>query len=293
MKRQTIMNDRLAVIDIGSNSVRYQEACKAEYGTAFSQKKLITTRLASGQAADGTLNAKRLIDTISAIRYFAEEARSKEFPILAYATSAVRESRNRTEFLSLASDVAGVDVRILSGEEEGRFAHLGATGGNGTLIDIGGGSFQIVTEHTSVSFPIGCVRAKDRCPSDDPELLRAQLFPWMDSVCTLPRTIPFPVTGVGGTVTTLGALLLDQTEFDGASLCNATVTKATLCDLLHRLFLLGDARKEHPLLKRRHDVILQGGTILSYLMEHLGIDSLHPCNRDGMEGIAEDALNRF
>lgn len=284
------MNDRFAIIDIGSNSVRYQEACKGAHGTVFSPKKLLTTRLASGQAADGSLDAKRLIDTISAIRFFADEARGQGLPILAYATSAVRESRNRAEFLSLASDVAGVDVRILSGEEEGRFAYLGATGGNGTLIDIGGGSFQIVTALASVSFPIGCVRAKDRCPSDDPGLLRTQLFPWLESVCTLPHTVPSPVTGVGGTITTLGALLLDQTDFDGASLCNAIITPASLRALLDRLFRLGSARAEHPLLKRRHDVILQGGTILSYLMEELEIGALHPCSRDGMEGIAEDAF---
>ena len=67
MKRQTAMNDRFAIIDIGSNSVRYQEACKGAHGTVFSPKKLLTTRLASGQAADGSLDASSVSSRCSVL----------------------------------------------------------------------------------------------------------------------------------------------------------------------------------------------------------------------------------
>ena len=110
--------------------------------------------------------------------------------------------------------------------------------------------------------------------------------PWADTFFTEAISAQAPITGVGGTITTLGALLLGQTKFDGAALKNAAITPENLKELLADLYAMGERRKAHPLLNKRHNVILQGGTILRYLMERLRLASVTPCDRDGMEGFA-------
>ena len=275
---------RIAVIDIGSNSVRYMEAERTEMSVLSLFKELKTTRLAEGQDALKALQPEPMRRTAKAVQEYAERAQKHGLPVFAYATSAVREASNQAAFLDLLN--GAVPVTVLSGPEEGRMAYLGATGGSGTLIDIGGGSFQIVTESASFSAPIGCVRFRDRFPDGTPASLYAALRPWADAFLSDVFPAARPVTGVGGTVTTLGALLLGQTRYDGAALSSVRITPENLDTLLQTLFEMGDRRKEHPLLKERHNVILQGGTILRYLMERLRIASLTPCDRDGMEGFA-------
>lgn len=279
--------NRIAVIDIGSNSVRYMEAVTDGAAVTSLGKTLCTTRLAEGQAADRALQPEPMRRTAEAVLAFADRAKKSEIPVYAYATSALREASNRDAFLSL---LGGFPVTILSGKEEAAMAYRGAAGGEGTLLDIGGGSFQLCTAANAFSAPIGCVRFADRMPEGTPRQLLAFLEPWLDLYLPAKNPVELPVTGVGGTITTLGALLLGQTRYDGAALKNASITPAILETLLETLYAMGEKRKEHPLLHKRHSVILQGGTILRALMARLDIPSVTPSDRDGMEGFAEAVL---
>ena len=157
------MKPDIAVIDIGSNSVRLMLAA-AESGRVRSiAKRLNTTRLAKGIDATGFLAPDRVRDTVDAIEAFFGTAKQYDVPVIAYATSAVRDAGNRDAFTALVRERTGLVIRVLSGEEEGRLAFSAVTGGEGTVFDIGGGSFQIVTRTCAQSFPCGCVRAKERC----------------------------------------------------------------------------------------------------------------------------------
>ena len=280
--------NRIAVIDIGSNSVRYMEAAADGTHVTALTKALNTTRLAEGQTADRKLRAAPMRRTAEAVLEFAERAAKGGMPVYAYATSALREASNRDAFLSLLN---GFPVSILTGSEEAAMAYRGAANGQGTLIDIGGGSFQLCTAEDSFSAPIGCVRFADRMPDGTPRQLLAYLEPWLDLYLTAPHSAVHPVTGVGGTITTLGALLLGQTCYDGTALKDAVITPRILETLLDTLYAMGERRRTHPLLLKRHSVILQGGTILRALMERLEISAVTPCDRDGMEGFAEAVLS--
>ncbi len=280
--------NRIAVIDIGSNSVRYMLAeCTSTHVHSL-YKELCTTRLAEGQDEQRRLQAEPVRRTAEAVLRFAKRAEAENVPVYAYATSALREASNRERLLERIGDA--VPLWILSGEQEGELAYSGATGGRGTLLDIGGGSFQVVNNRVRFSAPIGCVRFRDRCPEGTPDELYESLCQWADSYRSICIPLEEPVTGVGGTITTLGALQLGQTVYDGSALPNTSITLDSLKALLERLYAMGEARKDHPLLYKRHNVILQGGTILRYLMEHLSIRSVTPRDRDGMEGFASAVL---
>ena len=286
------MSAPVAILDIGSNSVRFAILERGQEGAFFvpgGRKEICTTRLGRGLDKTGRLSPVPMADTVKACRLFCDKAEAAGARAYAYATSAVRDASNRQELLdALKAACPDMQVFLLSGEEEGRLAYEGAMGGSaGTLLDIGGGSAQVVTPSWSVSFPTGCVRAQDLCPEDALPRMRDTVYSWLSERVALPEPASGPFRGVGGTITTLGALLLGQKSFDGAGLAQLRLTPALLNALLVRLSALGDqGRSQMPLLVRRHDVILQGGLILSWFMEALHIKSLTPTDRGGMEGFA-------
>lgn len=283
------MKPAIAVIDIGSNSVRLMTAGTESDRVRAIRKVLCTTRLAKGIDETGMLSEDRVEATVEAIAQYRQIADELQVPVIAYATSAVRDAKNRDAFVSYVRERTGVSVRVLSGEEEGNYAFSAVTGGAGTVFDIGGGSFQIVTKERSLSFPCGCVRAKEQCDDSNPEILSDRLFAWIDDHADVPDHVPAPVYGVGGTITSIGALLAMQTLFDPKRL--STVTLPKLDSLLKSLSKLSETeRMRHPLLLKRGDVILQGVVILKYMMLHTHTETVIPSDRDGMEGIAEAYL---
>ncbi len=286
------MGAPVAVLDIGSNSVRFAVLEKRDDGSFFvpdGRKQIRTTRLGKGLDKTGRLSPVSMADTVQACRLFCDEAEAAGARAYAYATSAVRDALNRQDLLdALKAACPAMQLFLLSGEEEGRLAYQGAMGGSrGTLLDIGGGSAQVVTPNWSVSFPTGCVRAQDLCPEDTLERMRDTIYTWLNDRVKLPGAAAAPFFGVGGTITTIGALLLQQSQYDGSRLSTLRITPELLAALLVRLSALGDERRaQMPLLVRRHDVILQGGLILSWFMENLPIKALTPTDRGGMEGFA-------
>ena len=286
------MSAPVAVLDIGSNSVRFAILERGQEGAFFvpgGRKEICTTRLGKGLDKTGRRSPVSMAETVKACRLFCDKAQAADARAYAYATSAVRDASNRQELLdAVKAACPEMQVFLLSGEEEGRLAYEGAMGGQvGTLLDIGGGSAQVVTPTWSVSFPTGCVRAQDLCSEDALERMRDVIYTWLSGRVTLPGSASAPFVGVGGTITTLGALLLQQSHYDGSRLSTLRITPELLNALLQRLSALGDEKRaQMPLLVRRHDVILQGGLILSWFMENLSIKALTPTDRGGMEGFA-------
>lgn len=272
------------VMDIGSNSIRLMRADILPDGKFLpGNKQLATTRLAQDLDVAGTLQPASIDRSIAAMRDFC--AAAGDAPVYAYATSAVRDAKNRQDFLDLVLRECGLAVEVLSGEQEAEYAFLGAVGTErGALIDIGGGSAQVVTAERGYSFPIGCVRTKDRFSALPYREARAQIAGWAGAYlenCSLQAEC---WTGVGGTITTLAALVLNLEQFDEQTVSGTMLSRPALEDLLTRLEAMGERRKEHPLLTKRHDVILYGGAVLAVLMDRFGVDAVRASCSDGMEG---------
>lgn len=279
---------KCAIIDIGSNTVRLGivHMDPASNGVCFwcpEGKELRTVRLGEGLLETGNLQKASMDRAVTAIGEFYEKAQGLRLPVFAYATSAVRDAANRETFLTRLQDSCPVPVEVLDGEMEGRLAYLGA-GNTGTLLDIGGGSAQIVTAQGSVSQPTGCVRAKDLCPQGTPEEIYQTLLPWLEERWVSFPAVSAPCFGVGGTITTLGALLAGQSVFNGK--CLAPITLETLSNAMDVLHFLLQKNNAPKLLGQRRDVILQGGCILRFFMEKLSFPQILPIDRDGLEGYA-------
>jgi len=274
-----------AILDIGSNSIRYAYGYVHEGRVVLQEKRLATTHLAEGQSATGRLGEAPMLRSLLAIEGFLADAQERDLPVYAYATSAVRESSNREAFCKKV-EALGAAVEILSGEDEARMAHLGATGGRGGLLDIGGGSTQIIRADFAHSGPIGCVRAKELCmQANSLDQMKRLVFARCKEVLTFPKEKSEDYVGVGGTITTLAALMLGLKAYDREKVISMPICHTALDELVEWLYELGDAgRRAHPLLKERADTILPGALILVFLLSRLHIGELFVSDRDGMEG---------
>lgn len=287
-----------AIIDIGSNSIRYAEARE----NTISQKEIYTTRLGSGLMRTGRLMDETMDKSLEVIARLASRAREGGLIPRAYATSAVRDAENGRGFARRIERECGVKVDILTGEQEARYAFLGAVGsdfGGAAMLDIGGASMQVVTNDLGVSFRAGCVRCGDIareavCAPDCDTLWREQreaVIRYMDSIWELPELSFSRLVGVGGSITTLAALKQGLTVFSAEMVNRAVLTAEDVEELIEKLVRMGAQRKLHPLLESRHDVILYGAFILHHAMERLGASEMGVSCSDGMEGYLQVISN--
>lgn len=283
---------KAAIIDIGSNSIRYM-AGETKNGRILpgAEKLLYTTRLAAGLDQSGLLSFESMEKSIAVLKDLVSHAKETGLPYYAYATSAVRSADNREEFLARVREACSLHIHVIEGELEGELARLGA---GGDLMDIGGGSAQLSTREKSISYPAGCVRGRDllerQAPSGTPEEQYRTVSEWLERIIGESAIAPeaFPKknrwAGAGGTITTLAALSLGLTAYDRDRVHGTPLTREGVWALIEKLHAMGGARKEHPLLTKRHDVILPGAYILMYLLGRLKEPALFATDADGMEG---------
>jgi exopolyphosphatase/guanosine-5'-triphosphate,3'-diphosphate pyrophosphatase len=173
-------NGRVAVIDVGSNSLRlvvYDGLGRAP-AVLFNEKVLCG--LGRGLASTGRLNPQGVALAIETLERFVALARAIGVSRLdVVATAAARDAEDGRTFVAEIERRCGVRVRILAGEEEGRLSALGVAAGipaaSGIMGDLGGGSVELVPLEAgepgvSATLPIGPLRIAEF--ADNPRKLR-------------------------------------------------------------------------------------------------------------------------
>jgi exopolyphosphatase/guanosine-5'-triphosphate,3'-diphosphate pyrophosphatase len=211
---------RLGVIDLGSNTTRL---IVVEYVPHHSFRLLDevreNVRLAEGIGEDGRLRPAPMDRAVATMRLFNQLCTSRGVePVIAAATSAVREATNREAFLERVEHEAGMKFRVLTSEEEAYYGYMGVANylnlSNAYTIDIGGGSTQVSVMRarrfiTSVSRPIGALRLTDRYVTSDPistkeyKALEHAVEQEFESVEWLEKPSARDLAGIGGTIRTL------------------------------------------------------------------------------------------
>lgn len=164
---------RIAIIDLGTNSVRFDVH---QFGLGKKQKKLhaekLMVRLGQGVFTDGRLAPDAVARTLHAFASFKKTAQMLSVEkTVAFATSALREATDAHRVIQRIFKTTGIEVKIISGEEEARLIAAGILKNEKkvqdwktfALVDIGGGSVEIsicqnrvVTK--SASFDLGAAR---------------------------------------------------------------------------------------------------------------------------------------
>ena len=277
---------KIAVIDIGSNSVRLMMMADGK----VLYKTLDTTRLGEGLASSSLLKREAVERTAAAVAAFYARANAEgAASVYAFATAAVRSAENGSEFVARVRELCPLDVEVISGMEEAELGILGALGRrDGGLVDAGGASTEIVVQKGGVLIykKSGVVRLKDMCGADAEKLKQAAERA-VGEYGKVPDGVP--MYAIGGTATTLAALSLDMREYDSSRGTGTIVTAAQMRALAERLTKMRaeDVAKLPGVQPKRADVLGGGAVLLSVVMDRLGFSELIVSDSDNLEGYAK------
>jgi exopolyphosphatase/guanosine-5'-triphosphate,3'-diphosphate pyrophosphatase len=276
---------RVAAIDLGTNSTRLLVADVVDGAVAEVARALEITRLGEGVDERRRLlpvPIARARNALTAYRRDAERLGAER--TLLIATSAVRDAENGEAFLGEIEWSYGFATQLLSGDEEAELTLRGVTSGRaldpGTLVvDIGGGSTELIQSGWHVSLDVGSVRLTERFgeDADAAGAYVAELLPELDVTGAL---------GVAGTITTLAAVELG--EYDPVRVHGYRLSAATAEAQVERLAALPlEERRRVPGLEpERAPVIVAGAAILREVMRRYELDELEVSEHDILYGAA-------
>lgn len=286
---------RVAAIDLGTNSTRLLVADVVDGRVEELLRRTEITGLGEGVDERRRLLPVAIARVRNVLTDFRREAeRFGAERALAVATSAVRDAENGEAFLGEVEWSYGFSTRLLSGDEEAAATLRGIRAGielapGAVVLDVGGGSTELIADDFAVSLDVGSVRLTERFLRSDPPTA-AELDAAADAVrALLPERSFTAAVGVAGTVTTLAALDLgfyDQKQVHGHRLPRATVEELT-----ERLASLTTAeRRALPGMEpKRAPVIVGGALVVREALRCYGIDELEVSERDLLWGVALEA----
>jgi len=297
------MDELVAVVDLGSAAVRFLLAeivRNSSYRVLVEER--VPTRLGGGPL--GMLPPEAIDKTIRAVHSFC----SRYCPnlwgprVVAVATSAVRDARNRERLLGPLRRKEGIDVQVLSARDEARFGVYAALRSlrfrNGVVADLGGASLQLsrVRNRKVVSMsslPLGAVRTtgrflgRERVDSQALRALRAEVRGRLSGALP-PAASGEVMVGMGGTVRSLANIHLrgthrgERKHRHGLRMLQSDVTA-----IRERLEGLSrqERRKVRGLKAERADIILAGAVVLEEAMVFGGYLTLVVCTRGVRDGL--------
>lgn len=299
------MEDLYAVVDIGTNSVRLMLAKAGQKGVRSVYKTLNTTRIGEGMGHSKVITPaamERALNALAAYKKEAHEKGAKAFYV--FATSAVREAENRQDFLHMARERTGIDIEIISGEQEAQIGFIGAAGRDKRrgIIDIGGGSTEVVCGMNEQldfihSFRVGTVRALSLFPDADRQKDYDDARQWMQGEIAGLKDIPelkgVPFIGIGGTATALSSIALGLKTYQSDKVQGYVLTEAKLKELFTMLSSLGMEQRKNVtgLDAMRADVIVFGCLLMQCFMSAIGLKEIEVSDRDNQEGYLIRKLN--
>jgi exopolyphosphatase / guanosine-5'-triphosphate,3'-diphosphate pyrophosphatase len=280
---------RVAAVDLGTNSTRLLVADVEDGRISDIARETRITRLGEGVDERRRLlpvAIARVRNALTEIRRTVESLGAER--TLAIATSAVRDAENGEAFLGEVEWSYGLTTRLLSGDEEAALTFHGATLGRDAdgamVIDIGGGSTELVMSDRAVSLDVGSVRLTERF-GEDVDAIAAYVRP------LLPDFAPRSAIGVAGTITSIAALDLRLVDYDPARVHGHTLAAAAVDEQLNRLAALPlEERRRLPGLEpKRAPVIVAGTVLLRELLSHFGLDEIEASERDLLDAVALEA----
>ena len=297
-------SERYAVIDVGTNSVKFH---LGERDTDGHWRKIVdraeVTRLGEGLHDTGRLNQEPMERTVGAIAAMVDEAaQAGVAATVAVGTAGLRIAPNSEDFITAVRARCGLAVEIISGDEEARLAYLGTRAGIGrtrgslVVFETGGGSSQFtfgrgdeIDERFSVD--VGAVRYTEEYGLDgtvSEEVLAEALGAIAADLGRLDdRETPDTLVAMGGAVTNLAAVKHGLAEYD-ADIVHGTVLDRTEIDRqiqLYRGRTSNDRRSVVGLQPQRAEIILAGACIVRTVLDKLGNDSLTVSDRGLRHGL--------
>ena len=302
---------RVAVIDIGSNSIKF---FVGEQGTDSTIQTIVDkndiARLGEGLSETGRISDEALERNAQSVAAFAAEAKELGADIIVcVGTMALRSAANSADFVVRVKGLCGIEVQIIPGEEEARLSYLAILSGmpvpDGDLVifDTGGGSTEFIFGHGTelvnrFSVNLGAIRITEKFFADDPvkpgstEAAMQEIDREFAQAGVNGR--PVKVVGMGGAVTSMGAVKHKMVKYDPDVMRGSALTKADIAEQIaaYREKTIAQRREMPGLQPKRADVILAGACILWDIVDRLGVDQLIISDRGLRHGLAFELFHK-
>lgn len=299
--------DRKAVIDIGTNSVKF---ILAEMGKGGQFKAVMDrnniAKLGEGLKETGLIGPEAMKRNCDAIKEFADIARAEGAKeIFAVGTMALRAAKNSPEFLAMVKQAADVSIRVIPGDEEARYSYLAVVSGidlgQGKLviIDTGGGSTEFVFGAGDAlgrrfSLELGAIRITEEFLKADPVGLHG-IDPAMKYIDKYladngVNEKADKLVGMGGGITSMASVMFKMIEYDPDKVqgCFLSLKEVEKQIAEYSMKTIEERRGIVGLQPKRADVILASALIVKAIMLRLGVDGLTVSDRGLRHGLLYD-----
>jgi exopolyphosphatase/guanosine-5'-triphosphate,3'-diphosphate pyrophosphatase len=263
-------------------------------------------RLGQGVDETGQFHPDAIARTLAAVDKFAAEIAKRGVEKIRFcATSATRDATNRHLFVDGVRDRLGIELEVISGDEEAALSFAGAikdldpSNGPFLVVDIGGGSTEFVfgtsTVEAARSVNIGCVRMTERHFASDPasvqqiESARTDIQAAIaQAAAVVPITQAKTLVAVAGTATTVAAAALNLPEYDRYAIHLSRISAQQTHDAA--TMFATNTREQRLALGYMHpgrvDVIAAGSLVLSEIMKATGATEFVASESDILDGMA-------
>ena len=320
--KQPIKHDNYAAIDLGTNSCRLVIATPTPSSFHVVETFSKVTRLGEGIINDDELSHTAIRRTVNALRVCAgvleEYAPIKSARYV--ATAACRRAKNCKYFIDLVKKETGLNIEIISSQEEARLAMVGCVPllnrhiKRALVFDIGGGSTEISLGRMTASgktfiegyasLPYGVVTVSEAFPNHDMTDLAYdtiierthKILSEMEEKYHIAEAISnqeIQVLGTSGTVTVLGAVHLNLTHYNRSVVDGLTLDRQDMMRTINKIRRMGDeGRKKHACIgASKADLTLAGCAIIEGIISFWDISEITIADRGIREGILLDLMH--
>jgi exopolyphosphatase/guanosine-5'-triphosphate,3'-diphosphate pyrophosphatase len=289
---------RRASLDIGSQSILLLVSDQNGPELVPVREEFYAPRLGEGLAATGVLSEEAMSRAQSCIAGALEVCRESGVrQIRAAGTSAIRKAANGEMFVKRIKDYLGIEIDVLSGEEEARLSFIGAVSGlraaDGTaVLDVGGGSSECTVGSAGVvershSVELGALTLKERF-GRSPGAIREAIAEVNRKLTPLAALAGGRIlVGVGGTITTLASVYLKLERYNAERISGLTLTHHNLEELISRFCRLEVEEIERlpGMEPSRADIIEAGATIIQSFLSITGEPQIRVSDRGLRHGL--------
>ncbi len=297
---------RYSILDIGTNSIKFYltEIIDGKLATIIDTNNI--SRLGEGLQKTGKLSEEAMQRNIDALAEFLKLAKDNNSDeVIAVGTMCLRSASNAIDFINRVDKELGLKIEVIDGKEEARLSYLAVLStlkkhdSNVVVFDTGGGSTEFIFGKgrellNRISLNIGAVQPTEKFLHSDPVKIE-ELKNMLDYIADFFRKNNLDqkaeyLIGIGGTVTTMGAVKHNMTTYDPTIIQGS---KLTLEEVNRQMDMYTqktvEARKLIAGLQpKRADVILAGAGIVKTILESFKLEVLTISDRGLRHGLLFD-----
>jgi len=289
--------NRVGIIDIGSNSVRLiiiEIQQSTNFKLIYELKEAI--RLGKDMGKDNSLNPIRMDRAIEAISSFKTICNSMNVnKTIAVATEAVRKATNRKDFLNSVMTRTGINIRVLSGDEEAHYDYMGVINtmniANCLMMDIGGSSTEFILVKdfeaiNSISIPYGSLSLTDEYNAN-PSQFKNFVISILAGIPWIKPTNELPIIGIGGTFRNIGKVDRKRKEYSIDNTYNYQLLNTDFESILNTTFdkSMGKIKKIKGLSNDRSDIFIGPVFAISSIIKYCNTKDVYISGSGVREGL--------